>query len=126
ESFREIVRLGGDGTYEVKRSTLASHFGPPRLPGDALESRHFDVAHSLQLVLEETVIELAHWLQRETGAEDLCMAGGVALNCVLNAKIRDAGIFRRVWVQPSAGDAGTALGAALWIDWSLNGRQRAY
>src|SRR5213078_1084933 len=51
-----------------------------------------------------------------TGAENLCLAGGVALNCVMNARVRDRGPFRQVWVQPAAGDAGTALGAAMWID----------
>jgi len=78
--------------------------------------RHYDIAHSLQLVLEETVLELAIWLQQVTNADALCLAGGVALNCVLNAWLRDRGPFNDIWVQPAAGDAGTALGAALWID----------
>src|SRR5262249_15088339 len=56
------------------------------------------------------------WLYRASGCDDLCMAGGVALNCVMNARIRDRGPFRRIWVQPASGDAGTALGAAIWID----------
>jgi carbamoyltransferase len=62
------------------------------------------------------VLELATWLHRESGCQDLCLAGGVALNCVMNARLRDRGPFRNIWVQPAAGDAGTALGAALWID----------
>jgi carbamoyltransferase len=62
------------------------------------------------------VLELVEWLSQQTHAEALCIAGGVALNCVLNARIRDHGPFRHIWVQPAAGDAGTALGAALWID----------
>src|SRR5581483_7452834 len=65
---------------------------------------------------EETVLQLADWLHEATGEDDLCMAGGVALNCVMNARLRDRGPFRNIWVQPAAGDAGTALGAALWID----------
>src|SRR5207249_4440432 len=69
-----------------------------------------------QVVLEETVLEIAHWLHGEAKAEDLCLAGGVALNCVMNARLRDRGPFRDIWVQPAAGDAGTALGAALWVD----------
>src|SRR5690606_31543288 len=97
-----------------------------RRPGSPLERRHFDIARSLQLVVEETVLALARWLRERTGTENLCMAGGVALNCVLNARLRDAGVFRRVWVQPAAGDAGTALGAALWIDWRTSGRTRDY
>src|SRR5688500_19535119 len=76
--------------------------------------------------MEETVIELARCIKSETGSENLCMAGGVALNCVMNARVRDAGIFRRVWVQPAAGDAGTAIGAALWADWRAHGGARRY
>lgn len=70
----------------------------------------------MQQVLQESVLSLASWLKRETQSDTLCFAGGVALNCVLNATIRDAGIFKNMWVQPAAGDAGTALGAALWLD----------
>ncbi|HEY8895467.1 MAG TPA: carbamoyltransferase C-terminal domain-containing protein, partial [Niastella sp.] len=80
------------------------------------EPRVFDIAHSLQKVLEETVLQLAQWLYDQTKTENLCMAGGVALNCVLNAVVRDKGPFKNIWVQPAAGDAGTALGAAMWID----------
>src|SRR6185312_3132162 len=85
--------------------------------------RHFDVAHSLQVALEETVLELVQWLHDKTSMEDLCMAGGVALNCVMNAQVRDKGPFSHVWVQPAAGDAGTALGAALWIDAQERGKE---
>jgi carbamoyltransferase len=70
----------------------------------------------LQKVLEDTALELVYWLHDRTRLPNLAMAGGVALNCVMNAVIRDKGPFERVWVQPAAGDAGTALGAALWID----------
>ncbi|HEX7079857.1 MAG TPA: carbamoyltransferase C-terminal domain-containing protein [Gammaproteobacteria bacterium] len=125
-AFRDILRAGPAGAYEVREPRLVERFGAPRPPGAPLERRHFDVARSLQLVLEETVLELAGWLRRETGAENLCLAGGVALNCVMNAKLRDSGLFRRIWVQPAAGDAGTALGAALWIDWRHNGGTRGY
>jgi len=126
ELFRDIVQVGNDGAYTIAPPRLAERFGPPRLPRAPLERRHFDIARSLQVVLEETVIELARWLARKTGAESLCTAGGVALNCVANGRLRDAGIFRDVWVQPAAGDAGTALGAALWIDWRENGHERRY
>jgi carbamoyltransferase len=66
--------------------------------------------------LEETVLKLVTWLHGETHEENLCLAGGVALNCVLNAHLRDHSPFKNIWVQPAAGDAGTALGAALWVD----------
>jgi carbamoyltransferase len=114
--FREIVQLGENGQYTIQPARLKERFGPPRLKGGPLEQRHYDIAHSLQVVLEETVLELVSWLHRMTRVDALCIAGGVALNCVLNARIRDRGPFKQIWVQPAAGDAGTSLGAALWID----------
>lgn len=116
EDFREIVRVNGNGQYTVLPLRLTERFGPARRRGEPLEERHYHIAHSLQTVLEETVLGLAQWLHRTTNADKLCLAGGVALNCVMNAKIRDRGPFSNVWVQPAAGDAGTALGAALWVD----------
>jgi carbamoyltransferase len=114
--FRDIVRVGGEGQYTLAPPQLEERFGPSRRRGAEVEQRHYDIAHSLQVVLEETVLELCRWLHRATRCDDLCLAGGVALNCVMNARLRDRGPFRRLWVQPAAGDAGTALGAALWID----------
>ena len=124
-AFRKLISLNG-GAYEIRKPDLAEMFGPARQRGARLEKKHFDIARSLQLVLEECAVALARWLHQATGAENLAMAGGVALNCVMNARIRDAGHFRRVWVQPAAGDAGTALGAALWTDWRARGRTRAW
>ncbi|MEA3085067.1 MAG: carbamoyltransferase [Paraburkholderia sp.] len=115
--FREIVRYRNDGSYTVDAPRLTERFGAARERGGPLEQRHFDIAHSLQRVLEETVLQLAGWLHQQTGLSRLSMAGGVALNCVMNSALRDAGPFSDVWVQPAAGDAGTALGAALWIDY---------
>jgi len=114
--FREIIRVGQNGQYAIEQPRLEERFGPPRIKGGPLEQRHYDIAHSLQVVLEETVLELVSWLYEVTDTDTLCIAGGVALNCVLNARLRDRGPFKQLWVQPAAGDAGTALGAALWID----------
>ena len=114
--FREIVQLGSDGQYTVQTPHLEERFGPARIKGGPLEQRHYDIAHSLQVVLEETALVLVQWLHEKTFAKNLCMAGGVALNCVMNARLRDKGPFQNLWVQPATGDAGTALGAALWID----------
>src|SRR5919197_649684 len=116
-----VLTLDGRGekattTYHMGSGHRLERFGPARMRGEPLEQRHYDVAHSLQVVLEESVLELARWLHRATGSTNLCMAGGVAVNCVMNARLRDRGPFKRIWVQPAAGDAGTALGAALWID----------
>lgn len=115
-AFRDIVRYRGEGDYTVESCDFQKVFGPARERGGPMEQVHFDIAHSLQAVLEDTVGTLVNWLHEETGAANLCMAGGVALNCVLNARIRDRSPFSQVWVQPAAGDSGTALGAALWVD----------
>jgi carbamoyltransferase len=116
DKFRSIITVGTNGQYTIHDHDLESMFGPARTRSGPLTQYHFDIAHSLQKVLEETVLHLVHWLHSTTGEDNLCLAGGVALNCVLNAAIRDKGPFKNIWVQPAAGDAGTALGAALWID----------
>jgi carbamoyltransferase len=87
--------------------------GPPRKPEALLEQRHMDIAASVQAVVEDAVLKLARGLGRENGERNLCLAGGVALNCVANGKVLRDGCFERIWVQPAAGDAGGALGAAL-------------
>jgi carbamoyltransferase len=110
------VRLTGDGEYRIASFDLAEVFGPARVRGGPMEQRHFDIAASLQAVLESTVLSLARWLRAASGEANLAMAGGVALNCVMNSALRDARVFDEVWIQPAAGDAGTSLGAALWID----------
>ncbi|MDB6068551.1 MAG: putative carbamoyl transferase [Pedosphaera sp.] len=86
--------------------------GPPRKPEDKIESRHMDVARSIQAVTEEIMLRLARHAREATGLKNLCMAGGVALNCVANGRILAEKIFDRIWIQPAAGDAGGALGAA--------------
>jgi len=127
DAFRRMVEYSGDGQYVVHPADLADMFGPARTKGEPFEARHYDIAHSLQAVLEERVFQIAEWLQKQTSTENLCLAGGVALNCVMNARLRDTGIFNNIWVQPAAGDAGTALGAALWIDTRVNPNpQRIY
>ena len=89
-------------------------FGAPaRDPETWLEQKHMDIAASVQVVLEEAVLRLTRSLAAETGEENLCLAGGVALNCVANGKVLRDGKFRNIWIQPAAGDAGGALGAAL-------------
>jgi carbamoyltransferase len=114
--FREIIQISGNGNYTVNDDNLEARFGPARLRHEPFTEHHFNIAHSLQKVLEESAIELTDWLHEATGEENLCMAGGVALNCVMNSRIKQHGTFKNVWVQPAAGDAGTALGAAIWID----------
>ncbi len=89
--------------------------GPRRLPEQPLTEREFDLAASVQEVIEQVLVALARTSRDLTGEETLCLAGGVALNCVANGRISEAGIFRELWVQPAAGDAGGALGAALSV-----------
>jgi carbamoyltransferase len=87
--------------------------GPPRKPEDRLTQREMDLAASIQVITEEIVLKLAHAVATETGERNLCLAGGVALNCVANGKLLREKYFDRIWLQPAAGDAGGALGAAL-------------
>ena len=87
--------------------------GPPRTSEDLLTQREMDLAASVQAVTEEVVLRLTRSLARETGFDNLCLAGGVALNCVANGKVLRQGDFKNIWIQPAAGDAGGALGAAL-------------
>ena len=97
---------------------------PPRKPEELVTQREMDLAASIQAVTEEVVLRLTRALGRETGVKDLCMAGGVALNCVANGKVLRDGTFRNMWVQPAAGDAGGALGAALTAYHLFQGRER--
>jgi len=87
--------------------------GAPRKPEERLTQRHMDLAASVQAVTEEVVLRLTRSLARETGTSNLCLAGGVALNCVANGKVLRDAKFDRLWIQPASGDAGGALGAAL-------------
>ncbi|MEW6707248.1 MAG: carbamoyltransferase C-terminal domain-containing protein [Pseudomonadota bacterium] len=121
DTFRRLVSVGPEGRYRVEPFDPVALFGPARERGGPLEQAHFDLTASLQAILEETVLKLSHWLRVASGERQLAMAGGVALNCVMNARLRDARVFDEVWVQPAAGDAGTALGAALHVDAELRG-----
>ncbi len=96
-------------------TALLQGLGPNRLAEIEPDQRHRDIAASVQLVLEETLLHLGRELRRRTDHEDLCLAGGVAFNCVANRRLREELGFRRIFVQPAAGDAGAALGAALWL-----------
>ncbi|MCR4439403.1 MAG: carbamoyltransferase [bacterium] len=98
--------------------------GPPRRPEGPLSQRHMDIARSIQWVTEEIVLRMARHLHRQTGQSNLCLAGGCALNCVANGRLLREGPFRGLWIQPAAGDAGAALGAAL-AGWHMfAGRER--
>ena len=112
--LREAVRVTGDGGFRtdpVAWDALAKRRGP----GDEFDAEHADLAASVQARLEEVLLKLVRWLHEQTGDRVLTMAGGVALNCVANSRLAAEGPFETVWVQPAAGDAGTALGGALHV-----------
>lgn len=133
ENYLELIRnnlvtLKGDGSLWLNQlyfdyatgMTMTANgkwqelFGfPPRHPEGELLPEHCDLALAIQRFTEEVVIAMARELKRLTGAQNLCLAGGVALNCVANGKLLCAGVFDSIWIQPAAGDAGGALGAAL-------------
>jgi carbamoyltransferase len=98
--------------------------GPPRQSESVLTQREMDLAASIQVVVEEVVIKLAKTAAKLTGEKHLCLAGGVALNCVANGKLLKENIFNRIWIQPAAGDAGGALGAALAVHHSHTDQMR--
>lgn len=99
--------------------------GPPRKRETKIEQRHMDIARSIQVVTETVIMKMVNHVYKETKQENLCLAGGVALNCVANGKILREGTFKKIWIQPSASDAGGALGAALigWYEYLGNTRK---
>jgi carbamoyltransferase len=98
--------------------------GPPRAPESFITRREMDMARSIQDVAEEIMLKMARFARQETGARHLCLAGGVALNCVANGRILKAGIFDDIWIQPASGDAGGAVGAALYVWHMVQGQPR--
>jgi len=127
--YRELIDLREDGSFTLNQQcfdylagltmtngAFAKLFGgPPRVPESKLTQREMDLAKSVQVVCEEIVLRMARTLHRETGMDNLCLAGGVALNCVANGRLLREGPFRQLWIQPAAGDAGGALGVAQLI-----------
>jgi carbamoyltransferase len=125
--YDNLIDLKADGTFRLNldyfdyctgltmtNSRFEGLFGgPPRKPESQLTQKEMDLARSIQEVTEEVMLRLGQTLYRETGLENLCLAGGVALNCVGNGRLLREGPFREIWVQPAAGDAGGAVGAAL-------------
>jgi carbamoyltransferase len=136
---RELIELKPDGSFRLNLeyfnflsgTTMSSEKfyglfdGPPRGPEEKLTQRHMDVARSIQLVTEEIMVLLARHARDLTGQKNLCLAGGVALNCVANGIILREKIFDRIWIQPAAGDAGGAVGAALAAWYANPQNQRA-
>ncbi len=111
--------------FTMTNGKFGKLFGSPRRrPESKLEQRHMDLARSVQVVTEMAMLNIAKYVHARTGSDNLCLAGGVALNCVANGKILTEGLFKNVWIQPAASDAGGALGAALagWYEYLGNDR----
>jgi carbamoyltransferase len=127
--YRELLDLREDGSFRLNQKyfnyltglTMTSPAfdelfgGPPRVPETKLTQKEMDLARSVQVVCEEVMMRMARTAHRETGLKNLCLAGGVALNCVANGRLLREGPFERLWIQPAAGDAGGALGVAQLI-----------
>ena len=134
-----LIDIKDDGTFRLDMSYFNYHRGfqmtsrkfhklfgaPPRKNEKELTQFHMDLAASIQVVTEEVIIKIARSLQKETNIKNLCLAGGVALNCVANGKLLEEKIFNEIWIQPASGDAGSALGAALlgWYKYYKNPRK---
>jgi carbamoyltransferase len=134
--LNELIDLREDGSFKINQKyfdyltglTMTNGSfdelfgGPPRVPESKLTQREMDLARSVQDVCEEIMLRMAHTARRETGLDNLCLAGGVALNCVGNGRLVREGPFKNLWIQPAAGDAGGALGVAQLI-WHRHCRQ---
>ncbi|MFC1690831.1 carbamoyltransferase [Nanoarchaeota archaeon] len=127
DKFRKIIDMKDDGSYKLDMSYFTYHykmkmpskkfiklFGPSRKPETKMTQKYKDVAASLQKITEEVLMKILKYLHEQTKSENLCLAGGVALNSVANGKILSKTPFKRIWIQPAAGDGGTSLGAALY------------
>jgi carbamoyltransferase len=133
----DLVSRTPDGLFRVNLAWFAYHreggwlsrqflerFGPPRVPESAITETHQDLAFAVQDLLEETALHVARALRRGSGSPNLCLAGGVALNSVMNTRLLQEAGFERIFIQPAASDAGNALGAALWVWHQRLGRSR--
>ncbi len=138
--FEHLVDLREDGSFKLDMRYFAYDYGltmtnkrfeklfgePRREPESEMQQFHWDMAASVQKVTEEIVLAMVRDLHAQTGLPNLCMAGGVALNCVANGRIVREGPFEKLWVQPAAGDAGGALGAALFAHNAVFGEPRTF
>jgi carbamoyltransferase len=139
--FRDLIRLTPDGRYQVDMSwfdydaygmlqpfkpKFMEQFGPPRRPDEPLTQRHKDLAHAVQSLTEDVVLHVCRHLAKTHPSRNLVLAGGVALNCVANARVRAETDYENVWVPPIASDSGAPLGAALWHYHQTLGRPRTY
>ena len=136
--FEHLIDLKEDGSFVINLEyfnycqglSMTNHRfsklfgGQPRKAEEKITNREVDLAASIQAVTEEIVLKMAKFAHKETGKKNLCLSGGVALNCVANGKLHSSKIFENIWIQPASGDAGGALGAALFVNYQLLKRER--
>lgn len=139
DQFRTVIHIAADGSFRLDTAYFSFNrgekmhnrrfeelFGAPRAPGAPLEQRHKDIACSLQRTTEEVMVRMARHLHAVTGEHNLCLAGGVALNVTANSRIRSETPFDNIFIQPAAGDAGSAVGAAAVVYHSVLGHPRTH
>lgn len=140
EKMKELVFLKPDGRFALDMKYFCYHysrrsgvsdlfiqkFGAPNTTGRDWDERQLNIAAAAQQLVEDTIFHLLHHLQKKTGARNLCMAGGVALNSVTNGLVAKSGLFENIFIQPAAGDSGTSFGAALLIENGIFRRPRRY
>lgn len=139
DEFKKIIQVQEDGSYALNMDYFVFHYkktmpskkmeellGPPRKPGDLLTQRHKDIAASLQKITEEVIFKILNHLYEITKCDNLCMAGGVALNSVANGKIKKHTPFKEIFINPAASDAGTSMGAAFYTYNTILGNSRKY
>ncbi|MBI3313820.1 MAG: carbamoyltransferase [Candidatus Omnitrophica bacterium] len=136
--YSELIDVKEDGSFRLNmkyfdycvglrmiNKRFEDLFGAPaRKPESKITQRHMDLARSIQEVTEEVMLKMARYIHKATGMKNLCLSGGVALNCVANGRILREGPFENIWIQPAAGDAGSALGAALLVWYQYLGNPR--
>ncbi|MFC1810884.1 carbamoyltransferase [Patescibacteria group bacterium] len=140
DKVRKLIDVKEDGSFKLNMKYFSYPYGlkmtnrnfhklfgaNPRKPESKITQREFDLAKSLQVVLEEIILKIADHIHKETGQENLCLAGGVALNCVANGRLLKESKFKKIFIQPASGDAGGALGAALFTYHSILENPRDY
>ena len=139
DKFKQIVNVKDDGSFHIDQSYFGFNkgsgmfnkkfirtFGEPKGKNGEFNERHCDVAASLQRLIEDILLLIARYVYRETKSDKLCMAGGVALNCVANQRIIEETDFREIYIQPAAGDAGGSLGVATCIYYSMLDNKRSF
>lgn len=141
DAFRDVIHVDANGRYQINmdyfdfdchglhqpmKRLFFERFGPPRHPDEPLAEHHMDLAFALQTTVEEAILHLVRGIARQFPSRNLCLVGGVALNCVANAKILTSTPFENVWIPPNASDTGATMGSALWHHHQIQKQPRTF